>query len=515
MRVLGTSKFSCKVIIKVIQFKIFKLIFNKKENWAFVPIILILLILISYTLFWFFSATPDDPQLSTYSDDWNDISMFYNSLKNEYNVSTIISSPLILNKIDRPEDKLYIVLGVEKGFSYDEGLAVLNFLINGGSVIIADDFGAGNSIADILCDNYEASNDEDAILHDQHLEIEFYNDRLYDSSYIRNTKFVKVNADLGMNRNYEVLLNEPTALRSKGYYHSISRSSEDSWLDENNNGIRDVTEIKDSYDIIVLAKYGEGEVCFISDPGLFINNLWKMYDNAVFADELVQRLLSNKNGNDYEIIFDESQHISQSSDENLRHSIYNVGLQITSGVTGIIFIAILLVFLSIFGVLKIKPLKKFENRNSLASRVFNFTKNPYITQTDLSWLKKVFLEKVQNAYSYDNDEFFKLPPEIVFNLINNKELYDFFTYYINYPLMVNFNYLYHITELIDQWQPTEPSKSIDDQDGFSDMDQYINNENDIIEFEPLEDPRPEPSTDYEETETELKPRIWRMDQNVD
>jgi hypothetical protein len=499
----------------VIQFKILKLIFNKKENWAFVPIILILLILISYSLFWFISATPDDPQLSAYSDDWNDISMFYDSLKNEYNVSTIISSPLILNKIDRPENKLYIVLGVEKGYSYDEGLAVLNFLINGGSVIIADDFGAGNSIADILCDNYEDRFEDDATLHDQYLEIEFYNDRLFDSSYIRNTKFVKVNADLGMNRNYEVLLNEPTALHSEGYYNSISRSSSDSWLDENKNGIRDVTEIKESYDIIVLAKYGEGEVCFISDPGIFINNLWKMYDNAVFANDLVQQLLSNNNGNDYEIIFDESQHISQSSDENLRHSMYNFGLQITSGVTGIIFITILLAFLSIFGALKIKPLKKFENRNSLTSRALNFSKYPYITHSDIHWLKKVFLDKVQNAYSYDTDEFFKLPPEIVFNLINNKELYDFFTYYINYPLMVNINYLYHIITLIDQWQPTEPSKNFDDRDGFSGMDQYINNENNIIEFELLENPGPEPSTVYEETDTELKPRIWRMDQNVD
>ncbi|MCK5558964.1 MAG: hypothetical protein KAJ51_00160, partial [Thermoplasmata archaeon] len=71
-----------------------------------------------------FISTPDEPQLSAYSDNWNDISMFYDEIKKDYSVSTIISSPSVLKGIEHPETKCYIVLGVEKEFTFDEAEAV-------------------------------------------------------------------------------------------------------------------------------------------------------------------------------------------------------------------------------------------------------------------------------------------------------------------------------------------------------------------------------------------------------
>jgi hypothetical protein len=489
------------------------LVFRKRENWAFIPIILILTILIFYSLFWFISASPGNPQLSAYSDDWDDISMFYDALNNKYNVSTIVSSPLILNKIDRPENKLYIVVGVEKGYSLDEGLALSDFLNNGGSVIIADDFGKGNTIADILNDNYEGSYFGEYGWSHGDLDIEFYNHRLYDPEYVKNTKFVKINVNSGLDRNYEVLLNEPTALKSGGQYHSVSKSSSESWLDKNDNGIRDVTEEKQAYDIIVIAKYGKGEVCFISDPGMFINDLWNMYDNAMCADALIQRLLSTKDGNEFEIILDESQHISQNTDESLRHSVYNFGLQFTSGIPGIIVIILLIVFLSLFGILKIKPLKKYKNRSSLNGRTYNFTKYPYLTPNDLFWLKKVFLEKVRNAYAYDEDEFFQLPPEMIYTLIHNDELYNFFIFYIHYPYRINPNYLYYLVELIDKWQPAEPGEYIEDRDEDSDKDHISKNK--AVEFELLDSSGKNPTRGYEKDIHQPEQRYRGWNQNVD
>jgi len=150
--------------------------------------------------------------------------------------------------------------------------------------------------------------------------------------------------------------------------------------------------------------------------------------------------------------------------------------------------------LIIFGALKIKPLKKFENHNSLNRRNVNFTKNPYVTHDDLFWLRKVFLEKVRNAYSYDDDEFNNLPPEILYNLVNNKELYDFFTYYMNFPSTLNYYYLAHIVELINHWQPSEPSDDLDDKIRGCGIGDYFNSENNAIEFELLENPGSEPES---------------------
>jgi len=139
---------------------------------------------------------------------------------------------------------------------------------------------------------------------------------LYDPSYIRNTKFVSVNATF-LGRNYKLILNEPAALDMK--YGSSSRSSilaksgSGSWLDKNENGVRDPTELKDSYDIIAYHSNNDFDsaAVIISDPGLFINDNWGMMDNSNFVLHLINYLLPDGG----EVIFDESRHINENTFE--------------------------------------------------------------------------------------------------------------------------------------------------------------------------------------------------------
>ena len=99
-------------------------------------------------------------QLSAYDNDWNDISQFANDISSKgdgkHDVKTIVSRPSIMKKISEVEKNstdttidsnktILIVIGVERSYSeYDAG-AINEFLNSGGTLIIADDSGYGNS----------------------------------------------------------------------------------------------------------------------------------------------------------------------------------------------------------------------------------------------------------------------------------------------------------------------------------------------------------------------------------
>jgi hypothetical protein len=56
-----------------------------------------------------------DPHLSAYDDDWDDLSAFRQDLKDMgVDTRSLVSSPVLLNEIDNPEDTVFIVTGVEQ-----------------------------------------------------------------------------------------------------------------------------------------------------------------------------------------------------------------------------------------------------------------------------------------------------------------------------------------------------------------------------------------------------------------
>lgn len=110
-----------------------------------------------------------DPHLSAYDDDWDDLSAFRADLR-EMGVDTrsLVSSPVLLNEIDNPEDTVFIVTGVEQDtislprftdqgdfiqFSESEGYttteieAILQYVASGGTLIVMDDFGFAAGLA--------------------------------------------------------------------------------------------------------------------------------------------------------------------------------------------------------------------------------------------------------------------------------------------------------------------------------------------------------------------------------
>jgi hypothetical protein len=110
-----------------------------------------------------------DPHLSAYDDDWDDLSAFRSDL-NDMGVETLslVSSPVLLQEIDNPEDTVFIVTGIEQdtislprftgdidvvqfsesdGYTTTEVEAIQQYVAAGGTLIVMDDFGWASGLA--------------------------------------------------------------------------------------------------------------------------------------------------------------------------------------------------------------------------------------------------------------------------------------------------------------------------------------------------------------------------------
>jgi hypothetical protein len=123
--------------------------------------LIILALFISYpfiaaTLFGFL-FTRNSTNFSIYNEGWNGTSEFMQKFKNHPNegqISTIVGSSNILNRLNSSEmndsQGSLIILGPAVHYDFSESLAILMYAINGGRVLIADDFGTANDILGVL-----------------------------------------------------------------------------------------------------------------------------------------------------------------------------------------------------------------------------------------------------------------------------------------------------------------------------------------------------------------------------
>jgi hypothetical protein len=429
-----------------------KAILSRRENRVFLPIIMIISILIFYSLTSIFTSIPSKPQLSIYSDTWGDLSDCRNDLENiNYSVSSIISTPTVLTKFNEDEfnKKIYMGIGIERSFTTEDSDAIWSFVRKGGNVVLADDFGYGNS--------FWNSN-----LNEGYGKAEFRKKQLFDPNYIKNTTFVTIYARLPWINSewYQLLLNAPTALkRSSGSAEMaiLAESSEDSWLDENDNRIRDPGELKGEYPIIMYFQPGSGagKVFIISDPGLFINENWDQMDNSKFVLHLINYLLPNGG----EVIFDESRHISDNTFENTRRTMYSGAVYFTSSIISIILVVALIISFTLWIGVKLKPQPNWKNQNLLNSKFLNILNYPYITNHDYWLIYSTFLDKVRISYGFSSEDFKTLDWSVLYNLIHDEYLWSFF---YNYQQTYVDSYYYRfIIKRMMAWEPDLPEEDRD------------------------------------------------------
>jgi hypothetical protein len=271
---------------------------NDKISWLYKSVLFscffVLIILLTI-------ATPMSlaiSDFSIYNTGWNGCSKiiidgyqagkFIHTISlNESDFSPIQNSFINYN-LDNSNSTI-IIIGPQINFSEEESRYIKNFLMEGGTLFIADDFGTSNN----LLSKINASS-------------RFSRKLLLDLSFEKNASFVAI-FDFNTHSHQIVrnisslLLNYPSSIDTTKESTILLRSSKLSWLDNNLNGKEDFYELKGPFPILVIEEYGKGEIILLSGPSLLINSMVNKLDNEQFIYHLFNYLYDNKKS----IIIDE------------------------------------------------------------------------------------------------------------------------------------------------------------------------------------------------------------------
>ncbi|MFP4142657.1 MAG: DUF4350 domain-containing protein [Thermoplasmata archaeon] len=240
----------------------------------------------------------NESEYSIYNTDWNgcsemgiktrNIGSFTPNIELVEGKHTEVSQKELTEYDVEPENSGLMILGPREEFSENDTDYVDSFLRNGGIMVLSDDFGSGNDLLEAL-----------------------ETDSSFKSSPLLDLAFEK-KPELGVAYNLtehnitenvsNVMLNSPTAIEKDPNATTIMSSSEASWLDTNENRVKDEGESFEKYPLITTEDYGEGELILVSDPDIFINSMQDKKDNRILSENIL-RYISKGRSN---IIFDES-----------------------------------------------------------------------------------------------------------------------------------------------------------------------------------------------------------------
>jgi hypothetical protein len=193
-----------------------------------------------------------------------------------------------------PRSTLILIPYLE--FTPAELVELQNFVIKGGTLVLADDYGHGNQILEYLG-----------------LKVRFSGQLLLDPFYCyknqrfpRITHFIPSSITNGIDN---LVLNNATSLIDVNISNILALSSSFSFLDLNGNQEIDEAEPTGPLPVVSNHDLGNGEIILISDPSIFISSMGKMEGNYT----LIQTIAANATA---ELLIDQS-HLPSS---NLQHT---------------------------------------------------------------------------------------------------------------------------------------------------------------------------------------------------
>jgi len=182
---------------------------------------------------------------------------------------------------------LLAIIGPSIEFSTQESLKIHEFLSDGGIVLLADDFGTGNSLLQGLNITARFSG--------KGLSDLYYYEKQPSFPLIYNFAPSQVTANVT-----SLILNRPTYIELQNNSANLTQlafSSPFSFIDTHGVNKPLPNETLDSYLIIASVIVGEGELILISDPNMFTNQMITLHDNR----RLFMNILETGDGS---LIFD-------------------------------------------------------------------------------------------------------------------------------------------------------------------------------------------------------------------
>lgn len=188
-----------------------------------------------------------------------------------------------------PQTAALAIIGPSRPFSKADGDLVGNFVSNGGMLVLADDFGTGNSLLEGMGATSQISGK-----------------LVIDLSFEKKPEF-SVCFDMvpdALTKNVTaLLLNYPSTITIAGAgADALAYTSIASWLDTNTNRAQDPGEPQGPFPVLAREHLGLGSIVLLSDPSVLINGMRDYMSNSVFADNIVAEMCSGRQA----VYFDES-----------------------------------------------------------------------------------------------------------------------------------------------------------------------------------------------------------------
>jgi hypothetical protein len=365
-------------------------------------------------------------QLSAYSDDWRDVGDFRSSLERSgYATSSIVSTPLILNISEGvfPGGRVLVVLGVERPYLPAEIDTIVGFVAEGGCLLLADDFGYGNALA-------------------ARFNLSFSGRRLYSAAFDRNPSFPKLNASLS-NAPYSLISDRPCALEKVTDSEVDAWTSDDTWMDEDGDGERDYQEQSNAYPVVAHRIFTNGMVIAVSDPGIFINDMWGRADNSGFFLDCLGRFFQQAR----RFIFDETRH----KPDHLREGGWRTGMMLEvlalDNVVGKATLAGLALLAVFAGAMLVRPPVEWRHEDTLGELNLHHLAHRKFRPEDRPRLRAALLEKVRISLSLHPDEFAVMEGERLHEVISDPGL----SALVERPSSVPLARMEELTALVREW----------------------------------------------------------------
>ena len=208
--------------------------------------------------------------LAPSSEDFDPENPYWNGFSNLYTVHhpQLIKDILDERLFPSPSNTALLIIGPERNFTGYEALILRRFLEAGGRIILADDFGSGNELLELL--------GVDARLNGSLLVDPLFKERNMKFPRIRDVKISGVD---------EIVFNYATII--EGCQNPLALSSSYSFLDLNMNGEWDEGEPKGPFTVACRLNVGEGSLIIISDSSIWINSMLEMKDNHMLLEKLI------------------------------------------------------------------------------------------------------------------------------------------------------------------------------------------------------------------------------------
>lgn len=234
-------------------------------------------------------------------------------VSNGYEVHPLISSLSVINSI--PSNQVLCIIGPTHFFSIIEISALLDFFMNGGSLLLVDDFGSANNILDglaVYSDTWPKRTVNLMVVSD----IRFSHGLLLDASINENglplLPVINSFNDGGriFSPGHHVVMNYASSIEGASGYE-LAASSTNSWIVAG-DVYSHVINAGDPNYIAYNATRGDqpgplpvmlemqvmnGTLIMLSDPSIFINNMIDRGTNRRFAVELFTYLANQANAN--------------------------------------------------------------------------------------------------------------------------------------------------------------------------------------------------------------------------